>query len=249
MKSRQSKGLKSFVKLATVVVLFASVEFSAMAKSKSTSSSLNSLGTNENILYKAQPSVPANTYRVVQRRVIDREWRNEFALSGSFVNGGDSYYQTQNVGLHYDLHFNHRWSIGARYLNSYNNLTPEGRRVFETSESQIGSGNSNYYAPDVDYPLSTTMAQISFYPVYGKVSWFESTVSYFDFYLLLGGGQVKLDSGTSGMFTAGGGMGMWWTQHLTSRLELRYQSYNDQIYTGPRKIENLVGSFAFGVML
>jgi len=42
---------------------------------------------------------------------------------------------------------------------------------------------------------------------------------------------------------------MWWNQYLTSRLEARYQTYEDQIFTGKRKIEGAVATFTMGFLL
>lgn len=213
-------------------------------------SSLDSLGNQAQMMQKARPSVPANTYRVVQHRVIDRDFRSELGLNmGMVAGGGDSYYQTQNLGVQYDLHLNSRFSLGLRHQMNFNKLTPEGQRVYDRAEAMAAAQNTAYSVPDLDQPLSTTLATVSFYPIYGKVSWFESTVSYFDFYVMLGGGQTQLKSGSTGIATGGVGMGMWWNQHLSSRIEMRYQTYEDQIYTGTRKIEGAVASFTMGILL
>lgn len=214
------------------------------------SGSLNTLGDQSKMMQKARPSIPANTYRVVQKRVIDRDYRSELGVSlGTVANGGDSYYETKNLGVQYDFHLNSRFSVGLRYQMNFNNLTPEGRRVYDRAEAMANAGNTNYVVPDLDQPLSTALATASFYPVYGKVSWFESTVSYFDFYLMAGGGQMQLKSGPSAVVTAGLGMGMWWTQYLTSRFEARYQTYEDQLASGKRKIEGAVATFTMGILL
>lgn len=238
-----------FCKLISLSILLTAVSLNADAQSKKNSNSMQSLGSGEALMERANPTVPANTYRVVQKRVIDRDYRNEFALSTGAVAGGSSYYQTKNAGVRYEFHINPRWSIGARYDVNFNELTNEGRRVFDQAQQMINNGRTDFKYPDIDYPLNTALATISYYPLYGKMSWFDSTVSYFDFYLIAGGGQSQLKSGNTTVLTAGGGMGMWWNQYLTTRLELRYQNYEDRIYTGARKIDSAVGSFSMGFML
>lgn len=239
----KARSLKMIVSLSLLLL------GSQAALAQKNSKSLNTLGSEELLLEKAKPSIPANTYRVIQKRVIDRENRFEFAGLLGGVSGGDSYYNTRSAGVQGEFHFSHRWSLGARYQWNANGLTPEGKRMYEGALTAPGNG-----APEITWPTSSAIATISFYPLYGKMSWFESTVSYFDFYMLVGGGVTQtsnpwLGQSQSPIYTAGLGMGMWWTQYLTSRIEIRFQSYNDQLTTGSRRIENANLSFAFGFLL
>lgn len=206
---------------------------------------LGSLGDNQEIIEKARALQPNNTMKIVQRRQVDRDLRLELGLSYGYVAGGDTYITTQNLGANLDFHITPRWSIGARYIDNRNSLTPEGQRIFDAAAAK----QSGVSVPDVDFPLSTYMAVVNFYPVYGKVSWFESSVSQFDLYLLAGAGQVKLTSGTSAVYTAGVGMGVWWNSWFTSRFEARYQNYKDKVYTGERSIDALVMNVGIGFLL
>lgn len=236
------------LKMISVSLLAMAVSLNAESRSKN-SKAMDSLGSGEKLMERANPTVPANTYRVVQKRVIDREFRHELMVATGAVTGGDSYYATKNVGLRYEFHFSPRWSVGIRHDQNFNELTNEGRRVFDQAEALIRAGRTDFKYPDLDFPVNTQLATISFYPLYGKMSWFESTVSYFDFYFIAGGGRSQLKSGSTQVVTAGGGVGMWWNQWLTTRIELRYQGYEDKIYTGPRKIDSGVGSISMGLML
>lgn len=247
-KKMTSRKALSIIGLSMLLIGGLLAGRSAMAQGNS--NSLNTLGDQSQIMQKARPSIPANTYRVVQKRVIERDFRSELGISvGTVASGGDSYYETSNLGLQYDFHLNTRFSVGLRYQMNFNKLTPEGKRVYDRAEQMAAANNNNYVVPDLDQPLSTALATVSFYPVYGKVSWFESTVSYFDFYVMAGGGQTQLKNGTSPLLTGGLGMGMWWNQHLTSRFEARYQTYEDQIFTGKRRIEGAVATFTMGLLL
>lgn len=213
------------------------------------SDTLKSLGNQEMLLDKARPSIPANTYRIVQKRVIDRDNRFEIAASLGGITGGDSYYNTKNLGLQAEYHLTHRWSLGLRYLYNMNDLTSEGKRVYDNAEATIDANNpAGAKAPGIDWPMSTALATISFYPLYGKMSWFDSNVSYFDMYVLLGGGVNQLRYGSVPVYTGGIGMGMWWTNHLSSRIEARYQQYDDHLFGG-RKIQDANISFSMGFLL
>lgn len=247
-KKMSSRKAMSIVGLSLLLIGGLLVGRRAMAESNS--SSLSTLGNQSQIMQKARPSIPANTYRVVQKRVIERDFRSELGISvGTVASGGDSYYETSNLGLQYDFHLSSRWSMGLRYQMNFNKLTPEGKRIYDRAEAMAQANNTNYVVPDLDQPLSTALATVSFYPLYGKVSWFESTVSYFDFYVMAGGGQIQLKNGASPLMTGGLGMGMWWNQYLTSRFEARYQTYEDQIFTGKRRIEGAVATFTMGLLL
>jgi outer membrane beta-barrel protein len=220
------------------------------AHAQKASSSLNSLGGQEALLEKASPSVPVNTYRVVQRRVIDRDLRSELTLGLGLVNGGDAYYRTNSATAQYEFHLNSKWSLGLRHTLFFNELTSEGRTAFDFSEKAVIAGAGNLAnVPVIDYPRQQTLATVSFYPLYGKMSWFESTVSYFDFYFLLGGGQMNLRFGNTPVVTGGAGMAMWWNQHLTTRLEARYQAYKDQLNRPEsRSIDSVIGHASVGVL-
>ncbi|MBY0315214.1 MAG: outer membrane beta-barrel domain-containing protein [Bdellovibrionales bacterium] len=207
-------------------------------------SQFDSLGTQQDVVDKAMALQPDNSMRVVQKREVDRNWRLEFGGSYGFVNGGDSYVDTRNWGANVDLHITPRWSFGLRYIDSKNELTAEGKRVFD---AQAGSGSGT--VPDIDFPINTYLAVVNWYPIYGKVSWLESAITQFDFYLLAGGGTVRLDSGSSAAFTGGVGMGIWWNSWLTSRIEVRYQNHKDKIYNGERSVDSIIANFGIGFLL
>lgn len=212
-------------------------------------SQFDSLGSNEEIVKKAQAIQPANSMRIVQKREVDRVNRLEIGGSYGMVNGADSYVDTANWGAQIDYHINPRWSLGVRYYDSRNQLTNEGKRVYEDAKAKQAA-NLPHTFPDIDYQLSSYMAVVNWYPIYGKVSWLESSVSQFDFYFVAGGGQTKLNSNTtSPIYTGGAGVGIWWNNRITSRLEVRYENYKDQVVSGKRSIDSVVAQIGIGFML
>jgi outer membrane immunogenic protein len=209
---------------------------------------MNSLGTNQDIIDKAKALQPNNSMRIVQKRAVDRDLRLELGLNYGYVAGGDSYIQTQNLGASLDFHITPRWSLGVRYTDNRNEFTNEGKRVYDIAQANQAAGQPYNY-PGVDFPLETYLAVVNFYPIYGKVSWFESAVSQFDLYLLAGGGQMKLNSGNSPVYTGGVGIGMWWNSWFSSRIEARYQRHTDRVATGERDINSMVFQVGLGFML
>ena len=227
--------------------------FSMMANAKgakSVSQDMDSLGANQELLMKAKAMDPGNRVRVVQNRQVNRNWRLELGLSYGTVAGGDSYLNTNNLGGQIEMHINPRWSVGARYYNSANSLTPEGKRVM--SEASNRSANKEEYTIfDSDYVKSTTFGTISFYPIYGKMNLFDWAITQFDMYLMAGYGQVQLGSGNSQTWTAGTGFGIWLTSWMASRLEVRYQNYHDKITStsANRNLDLMVVTGSIGFLL
>lgn len=218
------------------------------AKSINVDQQIDQLGSNEEIIKKARALQPNNTMSIVQKRQVDRTLRAEIGGSYGFINGGDSYVESRNLGAMLEFHVTPRWSLGLRYNDYQNGLTSEGQKLYDQAKKDHDAGLP-YTAPGIDWPLRSYIAMLSWYPIYGKVSWFESAVSQFDFYVTAGGGQVTLNSGSSAIYTGGVGMGMWVNSWLTTRMEVRYQNYQDLVQTEKRNVDSLVLQLGIGFML
>ncbi|NJM09819.1 MAG: outer membrane beta-barrel domain-containing protein [Bdellovibrionaceae bacterium] len=193
---------------------------------------MDALGANKDLMRKARAIDPQNRIRVVQNREVDRYYRFELGLNYGMATGGDPYVNTDILGGQLDFHITPRWSLGARYYNSNNKLNAEGKKVFDAAERENAAGNNNFRRPGVDYAKDTWLAIGNWYPIYGKMNLFDATVAQFDIYFLGGAGQVNLSSGTAPIYTAGAGFGVWFTQHFASRLEARWQGYQDKVWDG-----------------
>ena len=90
---------------------------------------------------------------------------------------------------------------------------------------------------------------VNFYPIYGKMNLYDLGIVHFDIYALGGYGNIDLRSGTTSTYTAGGGFGMWFSQHLTSRLEARYQNYQAERFNGKQNMDLTVLSLQIGYLL
>ena len=229
--------------ITTLAVVLATS--SAFAARRSLISDLDSLGSNKGIAERAKAIDADNRIRVVQNRTVDRTMRLEFGVNYGTLAGGDSYIDTNQLGFSADFHIVPMISIGARHFNAYNSLTPEGERVLEDAKA---NGDS-HVSRSVDMPESSTMGTITLYPLYGKLNFFNIGISQFDVYMIGGYGQMKTRNTTSDTWTAGGGVGIWWSQHFNSRLEARYQNYTDQISSGNRDVGTTVFTFGIGFMI
>ncbi|WP_413581548.1 outer membrane beta-barrel domain-containing protein [Bdellovibrio sp. HCB288] len=209
---------------------------------------IDSLGGNEQLMNMAQNIKSESRSRIVQERIVDRRNRLEVGVNYGMNFGGDAYTKTQALGVAADFHITPRWSIGARYYDFGNTLSPEGQRIFDQAKANYQAGG-RAYAVDIDYPENAVMAVLNWYPIYGKTSFMDVGVTQFDLYLLGGGGQITLSSGSTAVYTAGLGVGAWITKSLTARAEIRYLNYTDKPVTGDRNLNVVTGNLGFGWML
>lgn len=218
------------------------------AKQIDFSKDVDGLGGNDALMEMSDKLNPDSKSRIVQDRIVDRHMRLEVGVNYGGVMGGTTYLQTTNLGATVDFHITPRWSIGARYYNYENKLTPEGERAFDQARAAYAVGAPATIV-DIDTPLNAKMATVSWYPIYGKINFFDQAIAQFDLYLLAGGGQIELESGPTSLATAGLGFGLWMTKHVSARAEIRYQAYRDQVVTGSRDINSAAATVGLGWIL
>ncbi len=242
-------NLKSnFVSLFSMVSVLTVTALSSNFAFANANDELESLGSNQQIVRRANQLDAHTRVGVVQGRTVDRHWRFEVQGVYTPLNTGDSYLNTQDIGGELDLHINPKFSLGVRYQWARSSLTSEANQQFQTANT-ARANSSNYSVPSIDVPQSQVLAMADWYMFYGKMNFFDLSVVQFDIYSLAGYGQVQLSSGSSPTWTAGGGIGFWLTNHLTSRFELRYQTYTDQSYAGSRNLSTVAANFGFGILL
>lgn len=216
-------------------------------------SEMDALGANKDLMRKAKAIDPENRIRVVQHRDVDRYNRLEIGVGMGLAEGGETYVDTSLLGLQADYHFTPHWSLGARFYNDNNSLNPEGRKVFADVDARRANGDVNFRQPGIDYAKNEWLVIGNFYPIYGKLNFFDSSIAQFDIYLLGGAGQIALGSGSSPVYTAGLGIGVWLTQHLSTRFEARWQEYKDHPFDGVdyyrRTIDQTILTATIGFML
>lgn len=199
----------------------------------------DSLGGNKDLLKRAEALYPNQRISVVQKRTVDRRWRQEFAVEYGNILGGDAYLDTQSVGGQYNLHITPRISIGGRYQYYNNNLSPEGKNLIR------GLG----FVPDIDFPEQSFAGLINIYPFYGKFSLWGQSVVQFDFFIQGSYGVIDLESGRTNIWGAGGGMGIWWSKHISSRLEIQYENYLAKRLTEEVSLDLTTAKISMGILL
>jgi outer membrane immunogenic protein len=204
----------------------------------------DSLGGNSDLYKKAKALNPELSTKVIQKRIVDRRLRLEISPTYTTYWGGNPYISSQSAGMEAQFHINPRWSVDLAYTFSYtNNLTSEGQ--FLVDKAVIDNDN---LVPSVDYAKSAMMGFITYYPFYGKLNMFENVV-HFDIYTSLGAGTTALRSGNQTTLGANLGMGIWWSQHLTTRIGYRYQTYEAQLLNGPQQLDMSSGFVSVGYLL
>ena len=199
----------------------------------------DSLGGNDVLVNRAKALEPDKDVKIVQNRIVDRRWRNEFSLGYNNVVGGDAYLQTQMLNLDYHLHINPHWTVGARYFSAFNQLSREGEYLL-TADNLVA---------DVDQPESGYEVVGNFAPIYGKLNVFDMGVVQFDIYGLASFGNITLKSGDTSTYSVGAGIGLWISQYISSRVEIRQRFYQAQRTSGPVDIETTSIGFSLGYLL
>jgi outer membrane immunogenic protein len=211
----------------------------------------DSLGGNQIIIERARALQPQAELKIVQERTVNRRHRFELSPEFSGTFGGDTYNRTRSVGLNLNYHIVPTWSVGLKYNYAFNDLTNEGRdmarRANEDYEKNPSAPDAAY--PEINYPKSETMALVNWYPVYGKMSWLEKKVTQFDFYMIGGYGTISLRSGDTSTYTMGLGLGLWLSQSISSRLEIRHQKYQAKYSDGTKDMDLAVASAQIGWLL
>lgn len=202
------------------------------------------LGDNKELLEKAKALNPEVQVNVVQERVVKRRNRFEIAPEIQTIGGGDNYINTTGYGANLHFHINPWWSVGVKYTWFANELTSEGESLINDTDA-----NGQGIIPDIDQPKNQYMGFVNFYPIYGKLNFANLGITHFDVYANAGYGQMALKNGNTNTWTAGLGVGLWFSKHMTTRLELRYQNYTAQRFNGDDSLDNLIAGLQVGFLL
>ena len=164
--------------------------------------------------------------------------RHELTIAGANNFTADSHLVTEQAALSYRYHINSKWSLGARYTRYTNKLSSSGQILF----------NNKSILPDTDFALNGQELFVNYNTIYGKLRWSENSVVYFDQYISLGGGKVKLSSGDKNLALADIGLSFWLGNHGSARIGLKNEFYQQNQLSGSRNIHNGIGYIEFGYL-
>lgn len=227
-------------KLILMTLFFSSLAFA----NEDLSTQFQSLGGNEPLLEKVKALEGMSRVEVVQSRTVNRIKRLEIGFDLLGTAGGDPYFQSSGFGLTARYHINPHWMLGVNYTYFTNKLTREGENLISDTET-----TGTAIIPQMDYLKSQTMALIEYAPIYGKISFGGERVAQFDVYGQAGYGQMDLSLGSSSTYSVGGGVGIWWNNNFSTRLEMKYQNYTAQDLRETKPMDLTVGSIQLGYLL
>lgn len=208
------------------VVAFITLAATSQAAQSSLNKDLETLGANRDLVRRAGKVSSDSVIRIVQKREVERETRLEFVANQMTWAGGDPYLDSSTLGLGLEFHINPKFSLGVQHARYSNAFSAEGRRV---SEQLV---QSQRRLDVYDFMTSSTLLSATWYPVYGKINWFDLGVTQFDLYTSVLGGVTSLNrSGDAGTFGIAGGFALWISQHVAARIEVRYQTHSDQVFS------------------
>jgi outer membrane beta-barrel protein len=235
-------------------IIFFILALTSVANAADLMKDFDSLGGNKQLLEKARKLNPSIKSELVQNRVVNRETRWEFSPETTSVVGGDAYTKTWMLGLNVNFHKSNKWSYGFKYARASNSMSAEGDNLIQSSNPVYGPrGEVISYAaniPAIDYIKEEKMLMANWYPIYGKFNFADMGIVHFDIYALGGAGTITLASDTMPTYAAGGGIGFWFSQHLTSRFEIRYQGYKAHRFPDREdQMDLTTASFQLGYLL
>ena len=244
--SSKKINLKEFY---TKLIIVLSVFFVCVKVQGDVKKDIETLGGSSTFLNIVKSLSPNERVSAVQNRTVDRIFRNELSVGASQVTGGNAYLETQNFELSYAFHINPHWSVGLKYMRAGNKLSQEGKSIIEEGLELSETDPNLAFIPDVDFPLNSYIGVVNWYPIYGKINLYNIGITQFDMYLNMELGQMELSNGPSPIYGLGLGAGFWFSQHLTARIEARYQTYTAQ-YLSKKQSKNVaLFGFSLGFML
>lgn len=155
---------------------------------------------------------------VVQKRKYSKTNRLETVLFGGLV-ATDPFLNVKNYGAAINYHFSEAFGFGLLYWNDLSSSS-EALKTFE---------QKNGFTVNTNQPKSFMGADISYSPLYGKLSLLNKSIIYFDIHLHLGGGSRNTESGRNIAYFAGIGEQLYLSQWLSFRLDFYLMRFKENL--------------------
>lgn len=188
---------------------------------------------------KISPMITKDKLYIVNKRYSSLVNRHEVSLAG--VSNLTSVSHIDNTALTgaYRYHINSTFSLGVKYNDYYNELTPAGEKLF----------NEEKILPDTDFALKSTTAFLGVNTFYGKMRLTEQTIIYFDQYINLGYGEIELtENGIQKLVNIDLGFVFWGGKHISTRFGLNNEFYSQRKINGLTNVHNMMGYFEIGYL-
>jgi outer membrane beta-barrel protein len=175
-------------------------------------------------------------YRGVQERLFQKALRHELSVLGGAY-AADLTSSSYLVGGAYTFHFSEDLALEAMFGH-----TRSRSEVIDIIEERQGT---DLVRDDV--PVWLYQGHLLWTLAYGKLRWFGSRISRFDFNLALGGGITDNRSAQSLTFSGGLGFKFFPNEWLAVRVDLRDQVLTQELLGESRIVNNLMASLGLSV--
>lgn len=177
-------------------------------------------------------------YRGVQERLFQKARRHELSALGG-VYAADLTSSSWLAGGAYTYHITEDFGLEASF--GYTRARSELTRIIE-----------DRLATDLvkeDVPVFLYMGHLIWTLAYGKLRWFGSRISRFDFNLALGGGVTDNRSARGLTGSAGLGLKFYPTQYFAVRVDLRDQLLSQELLGESRLVNNLIATLGLSFFI
>jgi outer membrane beta-barrel protein len=177
-------------------------------------------------------------YRGVQERLFQKERRHEISALGG-VYAADLTSSSYLVGGAYTYHLTEDFGLEASF-------------GYTRSRSELVTIIEDRLATDLvrdDVPVFLYQGHLLWTLAYGKLRWFGSRISRFDFNLALGGGITDNRSARGLTGSAGVGLKFYPTSYLAVRIDLRDQLLSQELMGESRLVNNLCATLGVSMFL
>jgi outer membrane beta-barrel protein len=177
-------------------------------------------------------------YRGVQERLFQKARRHELSVMGG--------------GYVADLLSSSYLAMGAYTYHFSEDFGLEASFGYTRARSEVVKLIEDRLATDLireNLPVYLYQGHLLWNLAYGKVRWFGSQISRFDFFLALGGGVTDNRSARGLTGSAGFGLKFYPKSYLAVRLDVRDQILNQELLGESRIVNNLLCTLGLSVFL
>lgn len=174
----------------------------------------------ENIKKKYWATGDESELGVVQNRLYSKARRFNLGVSGGTLIG-DPFLSTRSYGINGGYHFSEYFGVNLMFWQLPTSKSP-ALQTFEAPPRSGATANTNY-------PKSFYGGELSYSPLYGKLSFVGKSIIYYDFHLLGGGGVTKTETGNYTTGLAGAGQRFYLNSFMSLRVDYRVLGYKETI--------------------
>ncbi len=177
-------------------------------------------------------------YRGVQERLFQKARRHELSVLGGAY-AADLMSSSYLVGGAYTFHFSEDLGLEASF-----GYTQSQSEVVKIIEERLATDLVRNKTPVFLY-----QGHLIWSLAYGKLRWFGSRISRFDFNLALGGGITDNQAARGLTFSGGLGFKFYPTEWFAVRVDLRDNVLQQELLGESRIVNNLVATLGLSVFI